>query len=124
MSEEAKPEIGEWQASDDGSHIYSDRFETDAMLVLSGDFGSVAKRKRYADQIAHDLSEAAALRAALHQERADNERLRAFAQHVRSTPTPISRFRMNSTMRALGLLDDQNKPTALLSGRGEKESPH
>ena len=77
MSDE-KNDVGEWQASDNGQNIYSDRFETDAMLVLSGNFGSVAKRKRYADQIARDLSDITALRAEV-------ERLTKNEDHLRRT---------------------------------------
>ncbi len=116
MSEEAKPEIGEWQASDDGSHIYSDDFTFDAMLVLSGNFGSVAKRKRYADQIARSLNEITALRAALDEERAKVERLRAFAQSLNH------RDWARQSMFNHGLVDSAGDPTALLSGRGEAGS--
>lgn len=51
-----------------------------------------------------------------------NERLRGFAQHILSTPTPISRFRMNLTMRSIGLLDDRNNPTAVLTGESTSQA--
>lgn len=66
----------------------------------------------------------AALRAALDQERADNERLRAFAQEMRSE---ASRDDMEDVyqpwilecMCEHGLLDGDYNATALLLGRGE-----
>lgn len=124
MNERAgTPGLGEWQASDDGSHIYSDRFETDAMLVLSGNFGSVAKRKRCADQIAHDLNEAADLRPALDQERERWEKaLRLTWQMIdplKPAGTPSSYARGFDAGVAAALIT--LRENALLSGREKAE---
>ena len=56
MSEQNRPE---WHVGDEGKRIYSDNYEYDAMLVLSGYFDSVEERKQYADRIALALNESA-----------------------------------------------------------------
>lgn len=60
-------------------------------------------------------AEITALRAALGQERADNERLRAFAQWALDRiPDAVC-----DEMHRHGLIGINGDPTALLSGRGE-----
>lgn len=60
-------------------------------------------------------AEITALRAALDQERADNERLRAFAQWALDRiPDAVC-----DEMHKHGLIDINGEPTALLSGRGD-----
>lgn len=66
-----------------------------------------------------------ALRAALDQERADNERLRAFAEAVdwgargRYGQVLKSRQWIRLKMIRHGLMEEDGRRTALLSGRGE-----
>ena len=66
-------------------------------------------------------AEIAALRAALDQERADNERLRAFANMAAKIAVEMSDddFGLSVELEHAGLIDDDGNPTALLSGRGE-----
>lgn len=62
----------------------------------------------------------AALRAALDQERADNEKLRAFAQDCEDILGSDDEIQM--LLNEHGLTDMDGVPTALLSGRGEVSS--
>jgi hypothetical protein len=61
-----------------------------------------------------------ALRAALDQERADNERLRAFANMAAKIAVEMSddEFGLSVELEHAGLIDEEGNPTALLSGRG------
>lgn len=78
-------------------------------LGLACEHGMLAR----ACEVCEMQAELAALRAALDEERAKVERLRAFAQSLNH------RDWARQSMFAHGLVDSAGDPTALLSGRGE-----
>lgn len=67
------------------------------------------------------IAEITALRAALGQERADNAKLRAFAQEI--VEEIYGEGLVKQMANANGLLNDDGQPTTLLSGRGEDDHP-
>jgi hypothetical protein len=85
----------------------------------------IAERDLFKREMVALAKDALAMKDALDRERAGNERLRAFAESVdwgargRYGQVLKSREWIRRKMIRAGLMEDDGRPTALLSGRGE-----